>query len=84
MTDVTVEELSRWAEDVVGRVEAGESFIVTSNGRPVACVVPHGSPTRRRPLATAELLRRLEFAQADSALRAELVGGETDELGPIA
>lgn len=34
--------------DIMRRVEAGESFVVTRNGRPVADLVPHGAPRPRR------------------------------------
>ena len=36
--------------EIMRRVEAGESFVVTRNGRPIADLVPHGSPVppRRR------------------------------------
>lgn len=34
--------------EIMRRVEAGESFVVTRNGRPIADLVPHGPPARRR------------------------------------
>jgi prevent-host-death family protein len=35
--------------EIMRRVEAGETFIVTRNGKPVADIVPHtGNPKRRR------------------------------------
>jgi prevent-host-death family protein len=38
--------------EIMRRVEAGESFVITRNGRPVADLVPHGAPagapTRRK------------------------------------
>lgn len=34
--------------EIMRRVEAGESFVVTRNGRPVADLVPHGPPARHR------------------------------------
>ena len=34
--------------EIMRRVEAGESFVVTRNGRPVADLVPHGDPPGRR------------------------------------
>ena len=30
------------------QVEAGESFVVTRNGKPIADLVPHGDPPRKR------------------------------------
>ncbi len=34
--------------EIMRRVEAGESFIVTRNGKPIADIVPHHQPTKRR------------------------------------
>ena len=34
--------------EIMRRVEAGESFVITRNGRPVADLVPHGVPPRKR------------------------------------
>jgi prevent-host-death family protein len=45
--------------ELIRRVEAGESFVVTRNGRPVADLVPHtGAPSRRR-LTLAEARDRM-------------------------
>lgn len=35
--------------EIMRRVEAGESFVITRNGKPVADLVPHAPPPRRRP-----------------------------------
>jgi prevent-host-death family protein len=35
--------------EIMRRVEAGESFVITRNGRPIADLVPHGAlPKKRR------------------------------------
>ena len=34
--------------EIMRRVEAGESFTVTRNGKPIADLVPHGVPPKRR------------------------------------
>lgn len=34
--------------EIMRRVEAGETFTVTRNGKPVADIVPHAQPERRR------------------------------------
>ncbi|MGH8966757.1 MAG: type II toxin-antitoxin system Phd/YefM family antitoxin [Actinomycetes bacterium] len=34
--------------EIMRRVEAGEAFIVTRNGKPIADIVPHASNPRRR------------------------------------
>ncbi|HXV91780.1 MAG TPA: type II toxin-antitoxin system prevent-host-death family antitoxin [Pseudonocardia sp.] len=37
--------------EIMRRVEAGESFVITRNGKPVADLVPHtGAPKKRRTL----------------------------------
>ena len=41
------------------RVEAGESFVITRNGEPIADLTPHpGTPRRRRP-TLGELQERM-------------------------
>ena len=34
--------------EIMRRVEAGESFVVTRNGKPVADLVPHAAPPKKR------------------------------------
>ncbi len=34
--------------EIMRRVEAGESFVVTRNGKPIADLVPHGVPPKER------------------------------------
>lgn len=46
--------------EIMRRVEAGESFVITRNGRPIADLVPHDRPadqTKRR-LTLGELQKR--------------------------
>jgi prevent-host-death family protein len=38
--------------EIMRRVEAGESFVVTRNGKPIATLVPHGDRGRRRLTAS--------------------------------
>lgn len=85
MTEIAARELRNQTADVLRRVEAGEPVTITSRGRPVAELIPV-RPARRRPIARAELMRRLAAAQADPHLRdtlADLAGETTDDLGPI-
>lgn len=85
MTEIAVRELRNQTADVLRRVEGGEPVTITSRGRPVADLVPV-RPARRRPIAKAELVRRLTRAQADPGLRdelEELAGETTDDLGAI-
>lgn len=85
MTEVAARQLRNETAAVLRRVESGEQVTITSRGRPVAELVPVRS-TRRRPIARAELVRRLSVVQADPALRdelASLAGETTEDLGPI-
>jgi len=55
-TEIRQSELRNDNAAIMRRVAAGESFIVTVNGRPVADVVPHQRDTGRRrfvPVADA-------------------------------
>lgn len=68
-----------------GGVHAGEQVVIAVSGKPIAELVPV-QRGRRRWLDRAELIRRLEMAQADPGLRddlARLAGDTTDDLGPI-
>lgn len=47
--------------EIMRRVEAGESFVITRNGRPVADLVPHAAPIepkRRLTLGEMQQMRR--------------------------
>ncbi|MEV1293044.1 type II toxin-antitoxin system prevent-host-death family antitoxin [Pseudonocardia sp. NPDC049635] len=70
---------------VMRRVAAGESFVVTVNGRPVADVVPHQQGTgRRRFVPVSELVDAFAAEpvldpaawQADLAAADELFSGD--------
>lgn len=85
MAEIAARELRNRTADVLRRVEAGEQVTITSRGRPVAELNPVRTAWRR-PIARAELTRRLDRSQADSGLRedlAVLAGKTTDDLGPI-
>lgn len=85
MTEIAARELRNHTAEVLRRVEAGEQVTITSRGRPVAELIGVRS-VRRRPIARAELVRRLGAAQADPGLRSDLAvlaGETTDDLGPI-
>lgn len=85
MTDIAARDLRNRTADVLRRVQAGEPVTITSRGRPVAQLTPVREE-RRRPIARAELARRLGRAQADVGLRGDLAmlaGETTDDLGPI-
>lgn len=85
MSEIAARELRNHTADVLRRVEAGEQVTITSRGRPVAELIPVRS-VRRRPIARAELVRRLGASRADAGLRsdlARLAGETTEDLGPI-
>ena len=85
MDEIPSRELRNDTAGVLRRVEAGESLTVTSNGRPVAQLVPVPR-SRRAPMSRAELIRLVREAQADPGLRDDLqrlAGDTTDDLGPI-
>ena len=85
MTEIASRELRNDTAGVLRRVEAGETLTVTSNGRPVAQLVPMPR-SRRAPMKRDELVRLVREAQADPGLRDDLrwlAGDTTDDLGPI-
>lgn len=85
MSEVASRELRNDTAGLLRRVQAGEEITVTVNGKAVARLTAL-QPTRRRLLSRGELVRRLDRAQADPALRvelAELAGDTTDDLGPL-
>jgi prevent-host-death family protein len=85
MSVVASRELRNDTAGVLRRVQAGEEVVITVNGRPVAQLTAL-RPPRRRWLPSAELVARLQRAQADPGLRddlARLAGDTTDDLGPI-
>ncbi len=78
---VSVRELRNRTAAVVAAVQAGEAVTLTSNGEPVADIVPHGR--RARWLPGEWLAERLGERQTDAALTADLdqLAGQTiDEL----
>lgn len=84
--EVAARELRNNTADLLRRVDAGESVVITSRGKPVASLVPI-EHSRKSWLPKAELLRRLALSQADPGLRADLerlAGETTDDLDPIA
>ena len=45
---ISQRELRNDNAEIMRQVEAGESFVVTRNGKPIADLVPHGGPPKRR------------------------------------
>ncbi|HWK29976.1 MAG TPA: type II toxin-antitoxin system Phd/YefM family antitoxin [Solirubrobacter sp.] len=84
-SQVAARELRNNTAELLRRVDAGEEIVITRRGVPVAALVPF-TPPRRRWLPRAELIKRLERAQADPGLRDDLerlAGETTDDLGPL-
>lgn len=78
---VSVRELRNRTAAVVAAVQAGESVTLTSNGEPLADIVPHHR--RARWLPGDWLAEQLCERQADAGLAADLdrLSGQTiDEL----
>jgi prevent-host-death family protein len=64
MESITHRELRNRSGEILRRVEAGESFEVTNNGRPAAMLVPTGNDT------VDELVRRGEARAATAEIAA--------------
>jgi prevent-host-death family protein len=78
---VSVRDLRNRTAAVVAAVQAGESVTLTSNGEPLADIVPHHR--RARWLPGDWLAEQLGERQADAGLAADLdrLSGQTiDEL----
>lgn len=56
---ISAAEANRQFSKILRAVEAGESFTVTSHGRPVARIVPAADERARRSAALGALLERL-------------------------
>ena len=83
-SEIKQSELRNENAAVMRRVAAGESFIVTINGRPVADVVPHRrESSRRRFLPVADLIEAFsDPAPPNPATwRADLAAAN-DSFGP--
>ena len=82
MRSVSIRELRNHTADVIASVEAGERIVLTSNGRPIADVVPHTERARWIP-GDAVLQALAAGAAADAGLREDLdavFGGSTDDV----
>lgn len=84
MADVPAREIRNNTAAVLQRVRDGEDVTITSNGVPVAQLVPI-RPGKARSFSRGEL-RLLLMHQADSGLQADLdrlAGETTDDLDPL-
>jgi len=81
MERVSIRELRNQTPDVVRRVQAGETIVLTLNRQPVADIGPHRPLRRVVPWAEIERIRR--DAPADPGLLHELhtlLPDTTDDL----
>lgn len=82
MRSVSIRELRNHTAAVIASVEAGERIVLTSNGHPIADVVPHVERSRWVP-GELVLQALADGAVADRALRGDLdavLGGTTDDM----
>jgi prevent-host-death family protein len=85
VSEIASRDLRNDTAGVLRRVQAGEDVTITVKGRAVAVLTPI-RPQRRRWLTGPEFMARLQRAQADPGLRADLAilaGDTTDDLDPI-
>ena len=81
MNSVSIRELRNQTPEVVRRVQAGETVVLTLNRHPVADIVPHREQRTTVSWAQIEQIRR--DAPADSGLLDELrdlLPDTTDDL----
>ncbi len=80
-------ELRNKTADLLKRVEAGESMVITVRGKPVADLVPHDSRQSESGwLTPSEVLAIRKVADSDPTFRADLdrlTGETTDDMGPL-
>jgi prevent-host-death family protein len=84
MTSVASRELRNNTRAVLDRVDAGETIVITVDGREVAELRP--IERRARWMSRAEFVRRFAGRQADPGLVDELrqlAPDTTDDLGPL-
>lgn len=72
MAAIGIRELKTHASDIVERAEAGEAFLVTRHGKPVAVVLPFSANAEDMILAHAST-----FIKLREKGRAELRKGQT-------
>ena len=61
---VSAAEANRKFSELLRKVKSGESYVVTSHGRPVARIAPVDNEEQSRSKAKAALLRRLRAQKA--------------------
>ncbi|RJQ79059.1 type II toxin-antitoxin system prevent-host-death family antitoxin [Pseudonocardiaceae bacterium YIM PH 21723] len=82
---ISQRELRNDNAEIMRRVDSGESFTVTRNGKPIADIVPHGASvqTGRRRLTGGEIQARFrKLPPIDSAAWLRDIAEMNDWLGP--
>jgi prevent-host-death family protein len=79
---VATRELRNKTADLLKRVEAGESMVVTVRGKPVAILAPYRDDTPKW-MPRDELIELLKTHSADPGLQKDLELPGDDDLGPI-
>ena len=82
IVEVATRELRNKTADLLRRVEAGESMVITVRGKPVAMLAPYRDITPRW-MPRDELIELLETHSADPGLLKDLEQPGDDDLGPI-
>jgi prevent-host-death family protein len=62
---ISAADANREFSKLLGRVRAGQSFVITSHGKPVARLVPIGAEDRVRAAARAALFKRLRSQKGE-------------------
>lgn len=77
MASVGIRELKIHASDIVERAEAGEAFLVTRRGKPVAVVLPFGVEAEDLVLANAPAFVKLRQEARGELRKGQTVGWES-------
>ena len=77
MASVGIRDLKAHASDIVERAEAGEAFLVTRRGKPVAVVLPFGVDAEDLILANARAFVKLREKARGELRKRQTVGWES-------
>lgn len=80
MASVGIRDLKAHASDIVERAEAGEAFLVTRRGKPVAVVLPFGIEAEDLILARASAFIKLREEGRTELRKGTTVGWESLKL----
>jgi prevent-host-death family protein len=81
--EVELQEVGDRTDELLSRVEQGQTIVITLRGKPVADLVPH-RPGAGRRLTPSEVMEIREIAAGDPTWGAELADMRAaDKLGPV-